>query len=225
VTAEAATVVGRDVELEAVAQFVERAVDGPAVLVLLGEAGIGKSTLWSVGVGAAHARGFRALVGRPVEAETGLAFTGLADILGDVLAEVASVLPAPQLTALRIALLLEEAEGAPPDERAVGAAVRSVLSAVARRGPTLLAIDDVQWLDGASACALAFALRRVREAPPGVLLAQRSAADAAPLTGTRPGWRRDRAGGYRGARRRGAPRGGGPSSGDVAAAFGAAPGA
>ena len=123
------------------------------------------------------------LVTRPVEAEAGLAFTGLADIARTSSTDVAPALPTPQLTALRVALLLDEADGAPPDERAVGAALRSVLSEAARRGPTLLAIDDVQWLDGASARALAFALRRVREAPPRVLLAQRSAPDAEPPPG------------------------------------------
>jgi DNA-binding CsgD family transcriptional regulator len=166
-----------------VAQFVERGRGGIAVLVLQGEAGIGKTTVWAAGVDAAREQGFRVLVTRPVEAEAGLAFTGLADIVADVLDEVALGLPAPQLKALRVALLLDEADGAPPDERAVGAALRSVLSEVARCGPTLLAIDDVQWLDGASARALAFALRRVREAPLGILLAQRSPPDAEPPLG------------------------------------------
>ena len=165
------------------ARLVDRGRGGIAVLVLQGEAGIGKTTVWAAGVDAAREQGFQVLVTRPVEAEAGLAFTGLADIVADVLDDVALVLPTPQLNALRIALLLDEADGAPPDERAVGAALRSVLSEVAQCGPTLLAIDDVQWLDGASARALAFALRRVRETPLAILLAQRSAPDAEPPLG------------------------------------------
>ena len=165
------------------AQFVDRGRGATAVLVLQGEAGIGKTTVWAAALDAARKQGFRVLVTRPVEAEAGLAFTGLADIVADVLEDVGPALPTPQLTALRVALLLDEADGTPPDERAVGAALRSVLSEVARCGPTLLAIDDVQWLDGASARALAFALRRDREAPLRVLLAQRSAPDAEPPLG------------------------------------------
>jgi len=137
-------VVGRDAELRAVAQFVDRGRGATAVLVLQGEAGIGKTTVWAAALDVARERGFRVLVARPVEAEAGLAFTGLADIVADVLEDVGPALPRPQLKALRVALLLDDADGTPPDERAVGAALRSVLSEVARCGPTLLAIDDVQ---------------------------------------------------------------------------------
>ena len=71
------------------ARFVDRGRGATAVLVLQGEAGIGKTTVWAAGVDAAREQGFRVLVTRPVEAEAGLAFTGLADIVADVLDDVA----------------------------------------------------------------------------------------------------------------------------------------
>ena len=164
------------------ARFVEAASGLPAVLLLQGEAGIGKTTLWLAGVAEAREKGLRVLVARPGEAETGLAFAALADLLGEALELVADALPRPQRRALRVALLLEDVEGAPPEERLVAAAVVSVLRGLAARGPVLIAIDDVQWLDPASTRALAFAVRRLAPDPLSVLLAQRVAAgDGLPL--------------------------------------------
>ena len=164
------------------ARFVEAASGLPAVLLLQGEAGIGKTTLWLAGVAEAREKGLRVLVARPGEAETGLAFAALADLLGEALELVADALPRPQRRALRVALLLEDLEGAPPEERLVAAALVSVLRGLAARGPVLIAIDDVQWLDPASTRALAFAVRRLAPDPLSVLLAQRVAAgDGLPL--------------------------------------------
>jgi hypothetical protein len=73
-------IVGRDEELGSVSALVGRAAEGPAALVLEGEAGIGKSTLWLAGVVAAEERGLRVLSSRPAEAEQGLAHTGLGDL-------------------------------------------------------------------------------------------------------------------------------------------------
>jgi DNA-binding CsgD family transcriptional regulator len=165
-------IIGRDEELGSVYGFLDQAADGPAALVLEGEAGIGKSTLWLAGVEAARARGLRVLSARPSEAERGLPHAGLGDLFEDVLESVLPVLPAPRRRALEVALLVEEgADGADP--RTLGVAVRSALHVLAAEGPVSLAIDDVQWLDPSSASALAFALRRVREQPIRLLLALR----------------------------------------------------
>jgi DNA-binding CsgD family transcriptional regulator len=165
-------IIGRDEELDILYGFLDQAAEGPGALVLEGEAGIGKSTLWLAGVESARERGLRVLSSRPAEAEHGLPHAGLGDLLEDVLECVLPALPAPRRRALEIALLVEEgADGA--DLRTLGVAVRSALDVLAAERPIALAIDDVQWLDPSTVSALAFALRRVREQPIRVLLARR----------------------------------------------------
>lgn len=154
-------VVGRDEELDSLDAFLERSAEGPAALVLQGEAGIGKSTLWLAGVEAAREQGFRVLSSRPAEAERGLAHSGLGDLFEDVLEQVLPELPAPRRRALEIALLLEEEAEPAADPRALAVAVRTTLEALAEDGPVVVAIDDVQWLDPSSGSALAFAFRRL----------------------------------------------------------------
>lgn len=164
-------IVGRDEELSSVNAFFDRKVEGPTAIVLEGEAGIGKSTLWLAGVAAAQARGFRVLAARPAEAERGLAHAGLGDLFEDPLESVLPNLSGPRRRALEIALLIEEGQGS-SDPRTLGVAVRSVLDVLTAETPLVLAIDDVQWLDRSSASALSFALRRV-STQPILLLARR----------------------------------------------------
>jgi DNA-binding CsgD family transcriptional regulator len=90
-----------------------------------------------------------------------------------VLDELLPSLPAPRRSALEVALLLSEAGDRPPDARAVGVAVLSGLRELAKSGPVLLAVDDVQWLDASSAAVLEFALRRMLGNPILLLLARR----------------------------------------------------
>src|SRR5918993_2942280 len=167
-------IVGRDEELGALDSFLGRkAAPGPAALVLEGEAGIGKSTLWLAGVDAARERGLRVLSSRPAEVELGLAHAGLGDLLEDTLHGVLHELPAPRRRALEVALLVREDKEEPVDFRTLAVAVRTVLQLLAEREPVLVAIDDVQWLDPSSASALAFALRRLAETDIRILLARR----------------------------------------------------
>jgi hypothetical protein len=173
-------IVGRDEELASVRAFVARAERGPAALVLEGEPGIGKSTLWLAGVEHARRQGSRTLASRPAEAERSLAHVALGDLLEAVLADVLPTLPAPRRRALEAALLLADTTPESVDARALGIAVRDVLGVLAERRPTVVAIDDLQWLDAASAGALAFALRRSNAAPVLLLLARR------PANGTQP---------------------------------------
>ena len=126
--------------------------------------GIGKTILWNAGVQRARERGYRVLHARPGVAERELSFAVLGDVLADVHDEV-GFLPAPQRRALRIALLLEDVRGQPPELRAVGAALRGLLLHLAGKGPVLVAIDDAQWADPPSAAALRFALRRLDSSP------------------------------------------------------------
>jgi DNA-binding CsgD family transcriptional regulator len=166
-------IVSREGELASVHAFIGERDVGPAALVLEGEAGIGKSTLWLAGVERGRAQGLRVLLSRPAEAERGLAHAGLADLLEDVLDDVLPELAAPRRRALEIALLREEALDDGVDPRALGIAVRSVLQLLADSTPVLVAIDDLQWFDESSAGALAFAFRRLHEANVLVLLARR----------------------------------------------------
>ena len=170
--ARAAELVGRDEELTAIAEFLEAGAPACAV-VIEGEAGIGKTTVWHAAVEAAAAGGRRALRARPAESEAKLAFSSLADLLGDAIDDALGHLPPPQRRALEVALLIEDAGGARADRRAVAAGLLSSLRALASETPLLLAIDDVQWVDRSSAAALEFALRRLRDEPVALLVTRR----------------------------------------------------
>ena len=166
-------IVGRDEEREAVSAFLGQVPDAPTALVLEGEAGIGKSTVWLEGVSLAHALGFRVLLSRPAEAEQGLVHAGLGDLLEDILDEALPELAAPRRNALGIAMLRDDASGAPVDHRAVALAVRDVLQHLGERERLVIAVDDVQWLDASSSAALSFALRRLPTSQLLVLLTRR----------------------------------------------------
>ncbi|HWN23190.1 MAG TPA: AAA family ATPase, partial [Gaiellaceae bacterium] len=173
-------IVGREDELAALHAFFDGAGEGPTAIVLEGEAGIGKSTLWLAGVEAARERGLQVLTARPAEAECGLAHVVLGDLFEEVLDEVLPELPAPRRRALEAALLLDEASDQPVDPRTLGVAVRTALQALAERTPVLLAVDDIQWVDASSANALAFALRRMAADRVLLLLARRHVERAQP---------------------------------------------
>ncbi len=169
------TVIGRDMELSSIEGFLDRIRGGPSALVLSGEPGIGKTALWEVGVEAARERHDRVLTCHGVEAEASLAFAGLSELLARVLDEATPSLAPPRRRALEVALLLVEPSGRPPDHHAIGLAVLDVLHALAEHGTVLIALDDVQWLDAASAGVLQIAFRRLREEPVGLLATLRQA--------------------------------------------------
>jgi ATP/maltotriose-dependent transcriptional regulator MalT len=168
-----AEVIGREEELAAIAAFLDE-VAGPVGLLIEGDAGIGKTTVWRQGVDAAVERGQRVLVAKPAAVEAELSFAGLADLFGDALEELLPALPPPQRRALEIAFLLVDAPAAPPDRRTIGAALLGSLRELSRDRAVLVAIDDVQWLDAASSLGLAFAVRRLRDEPVRLLFATRT---------------------------------------------------
>src|SRR5215467_14202396 len=120
---DADAVVGRGTELAAIEAAFERAPDGPAAVVLTGEAGIGKSTVWDAAVEAARERGWQVLVARPAPSEQALTLAGLTDLLGPVGDDALVRLPAPQRDALGVALLRLEPSGPPPDQRTLSVSV------------------------------------------------------------------------------------------------------
>ncbi len=166
-------IVGREAELASLNAFIGGVEGGAAALVLEGEAGVGKTTLWEAAVGHARALGLTVLSSRPAEAERGLGNVGLGDLLEGVVDNVLSALLTPRRRALQVALLREEASGDPVDRRTLAVAVHDALQLLSKRGPTLIAVDDVQWLDPSSSRALGFALRRLDGSPIILLLARR----------------------------------------------------
>ena len=167
-------IVGREAELAELEEFVDELAGGPRALVLAGEAGAGKTTLLDSALRRAREQGATVLLTRPSESDAPFAFAGLSDLLEARLAEVADELPPPQGRALRVAFLIEDAPDQPPERHAVAAAVRNVLRVLARESPVLVAIDDVQWLDGSTAEALEFTFRRLEKEPIGLLCAERT---------------------------------------------------
>jgi DNA-binding CsgD family transcriptional regulator len=169
----AAAVIGREEELGAVQAFLAHVEQGPRALVLLGEAGIGKTILWEVGIQAAESRFPHVLACRGVEAEASLSFAGLSELLAPVIDDVVPSLLSPRRRALEVALLLAEPGETAPDPHAIGLAVLDLLRTLAEQGPVLVALDDAQWIDLASASVLQIALRRLREEPIGLLVTLR----------------------------------------------------
>ena len=169
---------GRRAECDRLDQVVSgvRSGDGQ-VLIVRGEAGIGKSALLEYLVG--QADGCRVARAAGVEAEMELPFAGLHQLCAPML-NLSDHLPRPQRDALAVAFGLEF--GGPPDRFLVGAAALSLLSAASDSRPLLCVIDDAQWLDHASAQALTFVGRRLFADRIGLVFAVRE-----PVTG--PEWR------------------------------------
>jgi DNA-binding CsgD family transcriptional regulator len=165
-------IVGREQELAAVDAFLADE-HGPQALVLAGQPGIGKTTIWEAGAQRGGARGLRVLGARATESEVQLSFVALSDLLEDVDTASLAAVPPPQLRALETALLRAEPGETPPDSFAVSAGFASALRALSAERPLLVAIDDVPWLDPPSAEALVFAARRLEKYPIRFLLARR----------------------------------------------------
>jgi DNA-binding CsgD family transcriptional regulator len=166
-------VVGRDDELRTIMRVLDSPADQPPAIVLQGEPGIGKTTLWVAAIGQARKRGFRVLSCRPSAAEAQLSYASLADLLANIDDDLLDLLPDPQRRAIDFVLLRRPAEPAVTDYRATGAALLSVLDRLADDTPVLLAIDDLQWMDSSTAQVVDFAFRRL-SSPVVVLAALRS---------------------------------------------------
>src|SRR5689334_11305313 len=137
-------------------------------LVVRGEAGVGKSALLEYVAGAAADLRVARAVG--VESEMELAFASLHLLCAPLLGRLER-LPAPQRNALGVAFGLRD--GPAPDRFLVGLAVLTLLAEVAEDRPVLCVVDDAQWLDRASAQALAFVARRLLAEPVGLVFAAR----------------------------------------------------
>jgi AAA ATPase domain len=112
-------IIGREDELTSIDAFLERTEDGAGALLIFGEPGIGKTTLWERGLEAGARLSARVLSHRSAEAEALMSFTGLSDLLGPVFAEVAPSLVPPRRRALEVVLRLVEPGEAVPDMYAI----------------------------------------------------------------------------------------------------------
>ena len=170
---------GRRNECAVLDRLVENVRAGQSrVLVLRGEAGVGKTALLEYLQG--RASGCRVARAAGVESEMELPFAGLHQLCAPMLHRLGH-LPGPQGDALGAAFGLRE--GAAPDRFLVGLAVLSLLSDVAEEYPLVCVVDDAQWLDRASAQALAFVTRRLVAESVAVVFAVRESGDEQDLTG------------------------------------------
>ena len=174
---EGAQLIGRERELATSARFLDVAADGPAGLIFEGEPGIGKTALWNATLERAASRRCQVLSYRAVRSEAKLSFVALADLLAGVPDQLIGDLPEPQRRALEVALLRVDPGGSPPDQRAISMGFLSVLAALGRSATVIVAVDDVQWIDGPSARVLEFAARRIEGRAVGILLSLRTAGD------------------------------------------------
>ena len=147
--------------MQAVVDLLVAAESAPSALVLEGEPGVGKTTLWLAGLERARERGYRVLAARPAEAESALSYSALADLVRGVDDTLRSDLPEPQRVALDHVQMRADAGEAPTDPRAVAAALLAVVHRLSAETPVLVALDDLQWLDTSSARAIAFLTRRL----------------------------------------------------------------
>ncbi|HEX4671935.1 MAG TPA: AAA family ATPase [Solirubrobacteraceae bacterium] len=165
---------GRRSESRTLDRLLEVARAGESrVLVIRGSPGIGKTALLEYAV--ERASGCRVARAAGVQAEMELAFAGLQQLCAPMLDRVEQ-LPAPQQDALGVAFGLRA--GDPPDRFLVGLAVLGLFSEVAQEQPLVCIVDDVQWLDLASAQALVFVARRLLGESVALVLATRDPGDA-----------------------------------------------
>lgn len=171
------SLVGRDAELARLRALVDPVPDKSSVLVVLGEAGMGKTVLvakvakWAVGAG------MRVLSVTGRESESNLAFAGLHQLLRPVVAQIPG-LPGRQASALREALGLAP-DPVAPDRLMTGMAVLTLLSDLSEASGVLVIVDDAHWLDRGSLDALAFAGHRLDTEPVVLLLGVSGSAPSA----------------------------------------------
>lgn len=175
----------RPVESRAIEDFLQLAAVRPAVLVVEGEAGIGKTTVWQHAVAEARSRGFRVLTARAEQTRSRLAYGVLADLLENLefgvnVADVEYLTPVQRIALHRV-LARAGDTGPATDERVLASAFLALAAHLSADAPVLVAIDDAQWLDASSRAVVAFGVRRLRGRV-GVLVAERTDGDGTRAT-------------------------------------------
>jgi DNA-binding CsgD family transcriptional regulator/tetratricopeptide (TPR) repeat protein len=165
------TLIGRRGELATVRALIHRARSDGEALLIFGEPGVGKTMLLDAAADIASSAGACVLRASGVEFEAGISFSGLNQTLLPLLAELAH-LTAAHRNALNVALGF--GEGPAPDRLVVSNATLALLRRAAVARPVLVVIDDLPWLDRASAEVLGFVARRLAGSRVGVLGASRA---------------------------------------------------
>jgi DNA-binding CsgD family transcriptional regulator len=168
--------VGRDAEREELRRLLDTVESGPLACILEGGPGIGKTTLWREVVDDARERGYQVLQTAPSEPEAVLAFSALADLFERLPDDIVDDLSDAYRRVLWAALSTGELPDGAHNLQGLPRALLGVLRRLSSTAPVLIAIDDEQWLDPASARVLAFALGRLRDERVVVLVARRSEA-------------------------------------------------
>jgi DNA-binding CsgD family transcriptional regulator len=161
--------VGRNAELTRLDAFLHRLGRGSAALAITGKAGIGKSSLWRYAVRQARNQSYSVLATSPAESERAMPFAGLGDLLQTAGEETLARLPAPQRDAVRVALLQQAPSHTPIRRHGVALGALSALRLMAEKGPVLVAVDDLQWLDAPTLQVLSFIVRRLEGERVGIL--------------------------------------------------------
>lgn len=166
---------GRGVELLRISRFLDSARLRGDVRLVRGEPGVGKSALLASAADQADAAGMRVLRASGSEFEADVGYSGLNQLLLPLRGELARLSPGSQ-DALAVALGF--GPGAPPGALLVCNAALSLLIAVAEQQPVLLLVDDIQWIDRASATVVGFLARRVTGHPIGMVMSCRSGSES-----------------------------------------------
>jgi DNA-binding CsgD family transcriptional regulator len=168
------TLVGREDDLAAITGLIRAVSHTGGALLMLGEAGIGKTSLLRAGAAFARTDGCEVLEATGVETETRLPFAGLHQLLRPIL-QHADTLPTSHRAALHAALGL--ATGPAPEPFLISLATLNLLSEAAAERPIVLIVDDAQWLDTPSHDTIAFIARRLERDPIALIAAVRSGHD------------------------------------------------
>jgi DNA-binding CsgD family transcriptional regulator len=171
--AMAEPLIGRSEELDMLSDFVDGSAAHGGAMLLSGEPGVGKTALLNAVGRLASTRGTRVLRASGAEFEGALSFAGLNEALFPLLGAIEELDP-PHREALRVALGF--GSGTPPGRLIVSNAALLLLRRVAAEEPLLLIVDDLHWLDQASASVLGFVARRLAGSRVGFLAASRSGA-------------------------------------------------
>jgi DNA-binding NarL/FixJ family response regulator len=165
---------GRGVELLRIERFLDEARHSGDTRLLRGEPGVGKSALLAAAADQAHASGMRVLRASGSEFEVDVGYSGLNQLLFPLRGELGR-LPPGLREALSVALGL--GPGPTPGALLVCSAALSLLVAVAEEKPVLVLVDDVHWVDRASAVVVGFIARRAHGHPLGVVQSCRTGSE------------------------------------------------
>ncbi len=163
---------GREAEIERLRRFLSQTATGAGdALLLSGDPGVGKTSLLGVAVALAADSGIRLLRATGTQFEADISYAALHQLLHPCLDEVPELSP---MLAGALNVALDLGVGPPPAQLLVASAVLALLQRAARDQPLLLVIDDLPWLDRASALVLGMVARRLAGLPAGLLAACRT---------------------------------------------------